>query len=509
VERRAEALVRLFEAAHEGVYIGTLDSVRSRTIIANPQLKSIFGFAPRAAAGDVRPFDPERFVDREARRSLIERLRSEGSIVDYPMRLRRLDETLVWVEVNAIAQPARSPGTIRIEALVRDVTSRRKLDDETRGLTAQLLQAEKMAALGQTVSGVAHELNNPLATILSWSERLSQNSNTDPSTRRGLEVILREAERAARIVRALLTSARKRQSTRAMVDVNAIVRETLALRSRALQEATITLVETLDDELPPIFADGYQLQQVLLNLAINAEQAMLAAHGRGVLEVRTAFDSSADTVTIDVKDDGPGIPEAVQSRMFEPFFTTKGVGAGTGLGLTVAYAIVQDHGGRIHLDSRPGSGTAWHVELPRSGAPSIPATAAATTTAAPTRRPGPTASILLVEDERSLAAAVMDMLKDAGYTVTYAADGRDALTHVERTRFDLVICDLKMPHLDGKELFRVLSAKEPRLAKRIIFVTGDVAGDDSEAFLAQSGCRYLAKPFRAGDLLRTVVEALS
>src|SRR5262249_33823549 len=160
---------------------------------------------------------------------------------------------------------------------------------------------------------------------------------------------------------------------------------------------------------------------------------------------------------------------------------------GTGLGLTVAYAIVQDHGGRIHLESRVGSGSSFRVDLPRGGALSISSTGTAQPSAVPSRRAGSSASILLGEDERPLAAAVTDILKDAGYLVTHAGDGQEALNHLETERFDLVISDLKMPRLDGRELFGLLSKKAPRLATRVVFVTGDVAGDASEAFLRESG----------------------
>src|SRR5262249_47601033 len=206
-----------------------------------------------------------------------------------------------------------------------------------------------MAALGQTISGVAHELNNPLATILSWAERLTQRKTVDPAVRSGLETILGESERAARIVRNLLTFARKRQTTRAMVDVNGIIRETLALRSYEQRVNNIEVIDALAAGLPLVFADGHQLQQVLLNLIINAEQAMLSAHGRGVVVVRTWHDAAQESVVLEINDDGPGIADDVQPKIFDPFFTTKEVGKGTGLGLTVAYAIVQEHGGRIRL----------------------------------------------------------------------------------------------------------------------------------------------------------------
>ena len=510
MERRAAAFARLFEAVHEGVYIGTIGPDTTSTIAANPHLKLIFGYASESPELDVRPFDQDRFVDPQARVALLERLTTDGAVSDYLMRLRRADGNPVWVELTARADAPMDDHSLRIEALVRDVSERKKLDDETRDIYHQLLQAEKMAALGQTVSGVAHELNNPLATILSWAERLSQRTNLEAPVRRGLETILSESERAARIVRNLLTFARKRQTTRSMVDINQVVRETLALRAYEQHVTNITVIDALAAGLPNVFADGHQVQQVLLNLVINAEQAMLAAHGRGVLVVRTWHDPDQESVVLEVNDDGPGIPDDLQPKIFDPFFTTKEVGKGTGLGLTVAYAIVQEHGGRLGLESRPDAGASFYVELPVTGVKLQPAPVArgrlqrsvdAVAVAA--------ASILVVEDEAKLANAVVDALQDAGYLVEHAADGEEALNSVKARAFDLVICDLKMPRMDGKTFYRMLAAAAPGLSKRVIFVTGDVAGTDAETFLEESGCRWLAKPFRLGDLLRAVRDGLT
>jgi two-component system NtrC family sensor kinase len=357
------------------------------------------------------------------------------------------------------------------------------------------------------VSGVAHELNNPLATILSWAERLSQRTTLDEPVRRGLETILSESERAARIVRNLLTFARKRQTTRAMVDVNQVVRETLALRAYEQRVTNISIIDALAAGLPQVFADGHQVQQVLLNLVINAEQAMLAANGRGTLVVRTWHDANQESVVLEINDDGPGIPDELQPKIFDPFFTTKEVGKGTGLGLTVAYAIVQEHGGRIRLESHSGLGASFYVELPVTGAKRPPAlTHTRLQDAASTPAGG---SILVVEDEAKLASAVAEALRDAGYLVEHAADGEVALEKISGHPFDLVICDLKMPRMDGKAFYRRLSAAAPGLAARVIFVTGDVAGTDAETFLEESGCRWLAKPFRLGDLLRAVRDTLA
>ena len=503
---RGASFARLFEAVHEGVYIGTLGPDASSTVAANPYLKLIFGYPGDAPEKDVRPFDRERFVDPQARVALLDRLTTDGSVNDYLLRLRRADATAVWLELTARADPPAGDGTVRIEALMRDVSERKKLDDETRDIYHQLLQAEKMAALGQTISGVAHELNNPLATILSWAERLSQRSPIEEPVRRVLDIILAESDRAARIVRNLLTFARKRQTTRAMVDVNQVVRETMALRSYEQRVTNISVIDALAAGLPQVFADGHQVQQVLLNLVINAEQAMLSANGRGTLVVRTWHDAEQECVILEINDDGPGIPDDLQPKIFDPFFTTKEVGKGTGLGLTVAYAIVQEHGGRIRLESCPNGGASFYVELPVTGAklPPVP----------PVRRQEPVAavvgaSVLVVEDEAALAAAVMDALQDAGYLVEHARDGEEALDEVKAHAFDLVVCDLKMPRLDGKAFFGKLTEAAPDLAKHVVFVTGDVAGTDAEKFLTESGCRWLAKPFRLGDLLRTVKEVLS
>jgi two-component system NtrC family sensor kinase len=507
--RRADAFARLFEAVHEGVFIGDIASdptgAGGKTLAANPYLKVILGYPAETPDEEVGLFARDRFVDHTARTAFVSRLLGEGWVTDYLLRLRRMDGEPVWVEVTAHAEIATPEDTAHVEVLVRNVSERRKLDDQSRDLYQQLLQAEKMAALGQTISGVAHELNNPLATILSWAERLAER-NLDETSRRGVNVILGESERAARIVRNLLTFARKRQSTRSMIDLNQVVRETLALRAYEQRLTNIDVVTALASGLPSVFADPHQIQQVLLNLVINAEQAMLSANGRGSLVLRTWHDVGREAVVLQVSDDGPGVPIEVKNKIFDPFFTTKEVGKGTGLGLTVAYAIVQEHGGSIRVDSQAAGGASFTVELPVSVAE--PAAKPRAKVSA-THQPVTGASVLLVEDERALAMAVGEALTDAGLRVEHAGDGEEALARVRQNTYDVVICDLKMPRVDGMKLYRAIAAATPTLARRVIFVTGDVAGADAERFLEESGCRWLAKPFRLGDLLRSVREALA
>ena len=362
-----DALARLFDAVHTGMYVGLLPlGGTGTTIAANPYLKLMFGFEPETADADVRPFAPSRFLDAAAHRALVGQLLRDGAVTDHLVRLRRIDERPIWVEVTAHATRTDDDDTAHVEAVLRDVSERRALEDQGRDIYHQLLQAEKLAALGQTVSGVAHELNNPLATILTSAERLAGRQHDDV-TQRGLKTILSESERAARIVRNLLDFSRKRHTTRGMVDINQVARETLSLRAYDQRVSNVTTIDALATGLPPVFADAHHLKQVLLNLVINAEQAMLATNGRGTLIARSWHDVDQRLVVLEIHDDGPGIPPDVQEKIFDPFFTTKSPGKGTGLGLTVAQSIVADHGGRMRVESSPGGGASFRVELPTAG----------------------------------------------------------------------------------------------------------------------------------------------
>ena len=493
---------------HEGVFVGTVrphSSEDGTTIVANPALKQLFGHAANAAEGRVVPFAAARFADPQARADFLDRLASEGMLTSHPVRMLRLDSSVILVEITARAEVDRQRGEVLVEALFRDVTEQRRLKDRSRDLYQQLLQAEKLAVLGQTISQVAHELNNPLATILSWAERL-QEQPLDPTSKRGVDAIIAATERATRIVRDLLTYAKPRPSTRSMIDLNHVVRETLELRAEEQAANNIDVVTALAAGLPPVFADAHRIQQVLLNLMNNAEQAMVASHGRGSLVVRTWHDAALNTVSFDVSDDGPGLAPEIRTKIFDAFFTTKPVGEGTGLGLAVAYNIVKDHGGRIRVDSEAERGTSFVVDLP--------VTATAEPAPAPAPAPSPKeavrgASVLVVEDEHALASAMGEALQDAGLKVDIAGDGEDALARIRKGGYDAIICDLRMPRVSGMVIYRAIAAATPSLARRVIFVTGDVAATDAERFLAESGCRWLVKPFRIGDLLRAVRDTLA
>jgi PAS domain S-box-containing protein len=430
------AFVELFEGLQEGLYVGLLGPRRSTTLAANKHLIEMFGWPADTPGHRVRPLDLDRFVDPDSRATLLTTLARDGAVRDALLRLRREDGAAMWIEMTARAVPRG--GELRIEALMRDVTDRQRLQDQSRDLYQQLAQSEKLAALGQTMSGVAHELNNPLATILACAERLN-GLRVDEATKRDLAAIHNAAERAARIVRNLQTFARKRHTTRSTVDLNQVVQDTLALRTYGAEAGRIALVVNLAESLPPVFVDPHQIQQILLNLLINAEQAMLDANGQGTLMVATRANTDDDVVIVEVSDDGPGVPEDLQARIFDPFFTTKPVGRGTGLGLSVAYAIAQEHGGQISVSPRDGGGSTFRLELPISGL--RVRTTESVQVAAPPPVPRGTRA-LVVEDEAALGDAVAAALADEGFKPDRASDGEEALARMRECYYDVIICDL-------------------------------------------------------------------
>jgi two-component system NtrC family sensor kinase len=376
------------------------------------------------------------------------------------------------------------------------------------------LHTERMAALGQLVSSVAHELSNPLTSILGYAQLLLRRREG-----RGREAdvqhILQEAERASRIARNLLQFARGVPSERQAVELNEVVRRALALRSYEMSLEEIEVEMDLDPHLPPVLGDAAQLQQVLLNLVVNSEQAIRHGRGRGHIRLRTRR-VSRERLAVDVADDGPGIAPEALPHIFDPFFTTKPAGAGTGLGLSIACGIAQDHGGTVSVDSRPGYGAVFTLELPVS--PALPLRAKAVsgagkrglTAARPATGAGPRRSerVLVIEDEPAVARLIADVLGEEGHRAEVVLDSREGLALIARKSYGLVICDLRMPYLGGRELFEELLRRGHPLRRRFVFVTGDVLSPHVAEFLKTSGAPYLAKPFFIEELKEVVQRAL-
>jgi len=390
--------------------------------------------------------------------------------------------------------------------LYTDVTGERQIQ-------SKMLQTEKMAALGQLVSGIAHELNNPLTAIMGYAQ-LMLGHGLNPGQFAEAKKVYQEAERARRIVKNLLYFARETAPERTRVDVNEIVERTLALRSYELKTENIVVACELAPGLPQTIADPYQLQQVVLNLLINAEQALLEGRGQGHVLIRTSHiieglgTHGIDRILLEVSDDGPGVPPEIASRIFDPFFTTKQPGFGTGLGLSIVYGIVHQHHGEVTFENQPGGGAHFVVELPIVP---VPASSPAPLLLEPAGRNGasPTGRILVVEDEPTVAQLVVDVLREEGHQAEAVLDSQEGLTRVSRGAYDLVICDLRMPRLDGAGFYDALVRTNSPIRDRIIFITGDTLSPRTHDFLDRNKLTYLAKPFLVEEIKLAVHRALT
>jgi two-component system NtrC family sensor kinase len=365
-----------------------------------------------------------------------------------------------------------------------------------------LLNSEKMALMGQVVAGIAHELNNPL-TIVIGNIQLMMMRELNEKNLQSLTRIKDGADRASKIVRNLLTFARQEKPERKTTDVNLVLKRTLELRAYELKVSNIDVSTELTEDLPETMADPHQLQQVFLNLIVNAEQAMIDAHGKGLLRLSTR--SEAGKLLIFFSDDGPGIPRENLRRIFEPFFTTKTVGKGTGLGLSICQGIIGEHGGRIDVVSTVGRGTTFIIELPvqRWVAPPIPEPALERAIAVSRKK------ILVVEDEPQIRQLFEDVIRTAGHQVETAPDGRVALELIDRENFDLIITDVKMPEISGAEFYAELKRKGTALERRLIFVTGDLMNAETMQFIESTGRPWLGKPFDIAAVTRTISECLN
>ena len=421
----------------------------------------------------------------------LETARSEGS----PVVREVAAQTPESRHITVAALPAAGGGIVALQ----DHTEERLLQE-------RLLQSEKMASVGQLVSGVAHELNNPLTGVIGFAQLLLA-SDLNDSARSQVETIYGEAERAAKIVQNLLSFARRRRPTKEMADVNALLQRVLELRSYDFTIRNISLDMTLDPRATPVWVDPDQIQQVFFNVIKNAEQAMIEANSGGKLTVMTR--GLPTGVRISVADDGPGIPPDIQRRIFDPFFTTKDADQGTGLGLTICYSIIDEHGGRIWPEAAASGGTVFHIELPAGVAEERPAGSGEA--AMPGASPGAVMGrrVLVVDDEESIRALLQEILRLDRHLVSVASTGREAADRVAREHFDVIITDMKMPGMDGASFYREVRASNPALAKRIIFITGDTVSPDTRAFLQRVSNPVLSKPFKIGPLREAIESVLA
>lgn len=487
----------LFEAAPDGIVITEAQIIVSANAAAVRMLgasgehqvvgRNIYDFVP-----------PEYHAIARLRARVV---RESGQPAPYREReMLRLDGTRFVVETTGTKVAAG--GRDRLQLIFRDVTEKRRAAAEIQRQREALMQSEKLAALGSLLAGVAHELNNPLSVVVGQSFLMEETAGDDRTRGRAAK-IRTAADRCARIVKTFLAMARQRPPERRLVALDEVVRAALDIVAYPLRTSGVEVALDLPDDLPRLWADGGQLGQVMLNLLLNAHQALMDVPPPRRLAVVAALLPDRSRVRVTVADNGRGVDPYLRRRIFDPFFTTKPAGVGTGVGLSVCHGIVAGHDGAIWVEETPGGGAAFIVELPLSEGeePEEEAPGAAGDRADGRR-------VLVVDDEPDIAAMLGEILGGAGFHPTVVHSGQAALDQLAERSFDLVLSDIRMPDVDGRDLWRAVG-DAARAAGGIAFMTGDALGPVAADFLTETGCEVLEKPFTPADAVAFVRRVLA
>ena len=416
-----------------------------------------------------------------------------------------ISDLLASQEMQRQVQLVLEKRTIQVTALGLESAGDLKVlvfDDltEKKALQEQLVQSAKMSAVGQLISGVAHDLNNPLASVIGLADYLSNSDHEIPAEiREPLKVIHQEAERAASIVGNLLGFARKQEDSTETVSVNDLLASTISLLRNQMMQFDVELNVDIEDGLPPVQVNCNRIQQVFVNLITNAAQAVNDSGVGTSVAIRASPWLSG--VAIVIEDDGPGIPAPIREQIFEPFFTTKGDHGGTGLGLSICQGIVKEHGGRLVLLDNEVSGATFRVELPASVG-TVPVEPELDSSQE--LRAG---KILVVDDEPNIRYYLTATLEAWGHSVESVEDATKAIQRLEVTEFDAILSDVRMPGLSGRDFYEYLTREMPEVTSRVVFCTGDTVQNNTLEFLEDLGRPYLTKPFTLNGL-RTALASV-
>jgi two-component system NtrC family sensor kinase len=494
--RAAEANYRdLFDNAND--FIFTLDS-NFRISSANKAILEATGYQLH----EIIRMRITNFIEPEQRDRLFKlfkaRLASPQAAATFELPVRGKGARKALLEITfRVRRLGQRP--VSIHCIARDITQRRELEQ-------QLRQTEKLSTIGKLVAGVAHELNNPLTSIIGYASLLRENDRLQPY-QGDLEIIFHQADRARIIVKDLLTFARKFDLDTKPVDINQVLQTSLTLTRPVLQSQNIQVTTSLDFSIPLTLADPHQLEQVFVNLITNAAQALATVTRPRQLTITAK--QAKENILLSFADNGPGILPEIANRIFDPFFSTKQVGEGTGLGLSICFGIISEHKGRIWTEDSPGGGATFYIELPivlvqEPAVISLPVTPSSKRLSTSS----PSLQILAIDDEPHLRDLLCRVLNRLGHTVETAPDGEIALQKLEQ-HYDLIICDVIMPDILGPELYQRAVSKFPRLTKRFIFITGNVVDVDTRIFLEKSDLPWLAKPFLPADLEQAITKAVA
>jgi len=430
--------------------------------------------------------------------------RTGEPVKSFPVERIRKDGTRIFAEFSAFPLRNERGEIIGFRGIVHDITERKQAELERKQMEQKAQLASRLASVGELASGVAHEINNPLTGVIGYAHLLLDRKDIPQDIRHDLEIINEGAQRVAAIIRKLLTFARQQKPEQKFANINEIIGTTLDLRAYELASNNIRVAFQPARDLPMTIVDPGQLQQVFLNLIINAETAMKLAHGRGKLSIKT--EHIDNTMRISFKDNGPGIAKGNLERIFDPFFTTREIGQGTGLGLNVCHGIITEHKGKIWVESKLGRGATFIVELP------IVTEDSQLVLLEPTveePKKVTKAKILVIDDELVIRQFVSRVLSEEGHEVEVVDKAEDALEKIKSKRCHLILLDIKMPGISGIELYKQFQEIAPSLMKRVVFITGDVMGKRTTDFLAKTKAPCMIKPFDAEQLKTEINRILA
>ncbi len=474
---------------------------RGTFTFANREAFRSHGYVPEELTeplNAIQTFVPE---DRDRVAGNVQAILSGEDLGGVEYTALRKDDSTFPVVVYA-APIIRDNKAVGLRGVTVDITEHKQAEEKEKQLQQELNLSSRLASIGQMASGVAHEINNPLTGVIGFSQLLMSKDIPD-DIRGDLQVINSEAQRVARVVAGLLTFARQRQPGREYVDINGILSGVLELRSYEMKVNNIKVEVQLAADLPETMADANQLQQVFLNIVLNAEKEMTTAHKRGKLLVKT--EKTGDNIRVSITDDGPGISRENLDRVFDPFFTTREVGNGTGLGLSICHGIITQHNGRIYARSEAGKGATFVVELP------IVADTGQTEETKvieeePWQQSG--AKILVVDDEAAILDFLEHLLTEQGYQVETTDRAQAALQRLHNQNYDLILLDIKLPGMSGIDLYYQIAAIDPAQAQKVIFITGDVMEPTTRDFLDKTKMPHIAKPFNIEQLKQEINRML-
>jgi signal transduction histidine kinase len=421
-------------------------------------------------------------------------------------------EEKVWglINIDGIEPNQFDDSTMNTVALLAELAAfaiKLRLDlTEQERLQRHLIQSEKLASLGETIAGIAHEINNPLTSILTNAQLLALRRG-GPADEASINAIVLEAKRTADLVKNLLAFSRKESKKREVIGVNELIKQAVNLKRYQLRVNNIQLIAEPSEISYPVLVTAQQMQQVLLNLLNNAEQAIAKTERQGVIKIECG--RRGDKVFITTTDNGTGIPAHILPFIFDPFFTTKSLGEGTGLGLSIAHTLIENHGGTISAKSEPGN-TVFTIELPMARSPKVPTNIKETQPLPSPKNPQAKRQgrILVVDDESAIADAICEFLDLQNITTDKANDGKAALELLGKNRYDAVISDIRMPGIDGTQLYEKAVAIDPYYRTRFLFMSGDLVRDTTQSFVTSLNCPCLAKPFALQVLYQHLVPHL-